>query len=51
MKCPTDTMGRSRPDQAFCDSPTCTVLSWNPVRTLDENLLAARVMHLPDWLK
>ncbi|MET1006580.1 MAG: hypothetical protein ABWX96_13610 [Propionibacteriaceae bacterium] len=39
------------PEQAFCGNPECTAVTWNPSHTLDENLLQANVIRLPDWLK
>jgi hypothetical protein len=33
--------------QAFCGNDDCTLILWNPMLTLDENLLDAGVVHLP----
>jgi hypothetical protein len=32
--------------QAFCGNDDCTLLTWNPSLSLDENLLDAGVVHL-----
>ena len=33
--------------QAFCDNDDCTLLCWTPALSLDENLLDAGVVKLP----
>ena len=35
--------------QAFCGNDECTLLMWNPMVSLDDNLMDAGVIHfLPD---
>ena len=34
-------------DQAFCGTVDCSLLNWTLTMSLDENLLAAKVVHLP----
>ena len=33
--------------QAFCGNDDCTLICWNMLLSLDENLLDAGVVHLP----
>jgi hypothetical protein len=35
-------------DQAMCGTETCRVLTWDPSKTLDENLDGAQSIDLPD---
>jgi hypothetical protein len=34
--------------QAFCDTPACEVLIWNPARSIDQNLLEACFVSLTE---
>ena len=33
--------------QAFCSNDDCTLLCWDPSRSLDENLMDTGFVHLP----
>jgi hypothetical protein len=36
------------PAQAFCGNDDCTLILWNPMLSLDENLLDAGVVRFPE---
>lgn len=38
------------PAQAFCGNEECEAFCWNPTKTLDENLMNANFIDMPDWL-
>lgn len=38
------------PEQVFCDNKDCSMISWNATKSLDDNLMNANVVKLPDWL-
>jgi hypothetical protein len=44
---PTITIGGGT--QAFCGNDGCTVIFWDPSRSLDQNLLEANFVDLRGW--
>ena len=47
---PAPTLPRSA-EQAFCANTDCSVICWNPSKSLDDNLLNVKGHQLPDWLR
>jgi ribosomal protein S27AE len=37
-------------EQAVCGNEDCSAITWNMTKTLDENIMNANAVRLPDWL-